>query len=117
MDKQKHGLRAQPSEGTSKINPCGDDEIGTLLRLKRYEQPPPGYFENFLREFRRRRCGESLLYQQLDATELAIQGSPVTDTPSNTEHESGFAKGLYTILQPNDFVAESHPVRDSLAAA
>src|SRR4030095_975815 len=32
-----------------------DNEIARLLRLKRYEQPPPGYFENFLYEFRRRR--------------------------------------------------------------
>src|SRR5438046_7066297 len=32
-----------------------DNEIAHLLRLKRYEQPPPGYFENFLHEFRRRR--------------------------------------------------------------
>ena len=32
-----------------------DDKIARLLRLKRYEQPPPGYFENFLDEFRRRR--------------------------------------------------------------
>jgi hypothetical protein len=30
-----------------------DQEIATLLRLKRYEQPPPGYFENFLHEFHR----------------------------------------------------------------
>src|SRR6201987_604033 len=28
-----------------------DSEIARLLRLKRYEQPPPGYFENFLHEF------------------------------------------------------------------
>src|SRR5215471_5611854 len=32
-----------------------DDRIARLLRLKRYEQPPPGYFDNFLDEFRRRR--------------------------------------------------------------
>ena len=32
----------------------GNDEISRLLRLKRYEQPPPDYFENFLSEFRRR---------------------------------------------------------------
>jgi hypothetical protein len=42
------------------MDPCGDDEIRRLLRLKRYELPPPGYFENFLHEFRRRRCDESL---------------------------------------------------------
>ena len=32
-----------------------DDRIARLLRLKRYEQPPPGYYENFLQEFRRLR--------------------------------------------------------------
>src|SRR5438552_11869610 len=37
-----------------------DDRIARLLRLKRYEQPPPGYFENFLHEFRRRRRDELL---------------------------------------------------------
>src|SRR5215475_1842785 len=38
----------------------GGDEIARLLRLKRYEQPPPGYFENFLHEFRRRQRDELL---------------------------------------------------------
>ena len=32
----------------------GNDEIAGLLRLKRYEQPPASYYENFLSEFRRR---------------------------------------------------------------
>ena len=36
------------------MDPFGNDEIARLLRLKRYEQPPPAYFENFLHEFRRR---------------------------------------------------------------
>jgi len=31
-----------------------DDSISKLLHLKRYEQPPVGYHEAFLREFRRR---------------------------------------------------------------
>src|SRR6187549_563495 len=37
-------------------------EINTskLLRLKRYEQPPPGYFEDFLFDFRRRQRAEML---------------------------------------------------------
>jgi hypothetical protein len=34
------------------MDPLGNDEIARLLRLKRYEQPPPAYFENFLHEFR-----------------------------------------------------------------
>ena len=37
-----------------------DNEISKLLRLKRYEQPPPGYFENFLHEFHRRQRDELL---------------------------------------------------------
>jgi hypothetical protein len=37
-----------------------DDEIGKLLRLKRHEQPPAGYFENFLHEFHRRQRAELL---------------------------------------------------------
>jgi hypothetical protein len=37
-----------------------DTEIARLLRLKRYEQPPPGYFENFLHEFHRRQRDELL---------------------------------------------------------
>ena len=37
-----------------------DNEIARLLRLKRYEQPPSGYFENFLHEFHRRQRDELL---------------------------------------------------------
>ena len=37
-----------------------DSEIARLLRLKRYEQPPPAYFENFLHEFHRRHRDELL---------------------------------------------------------
>jgi hypothetical protein len=37
-----------------------DNEISALLRLKRHEQPPPGYFEDFLHEFHRRQRDELL---------------------------------------------------------
>src|ERR1041385_6885116 len=37
-----------------------DNEIARLLRLKRYEQPPPGYFDSFLHEFHRRQRDELL---------------------------------------------------------
>jgi len=42
------------------MDPSGENHIAHLLRLKRYELPPPNYFENFLYEFRRRRCDELL---------------------------------------------------------
>ncbi len=37
-----------------------DNEIGKLLRFKRHEQPPPGYFDDFLSEFHRRQRAELL---------------------------------------------------------
>lgn len=37
-----------------------EENIGKLLRLKRHEQPPPGYFDNFLHEFHRRQRAELL---------------------------------------------------------
>jgi hypothetical protein len=42
------------------MDESNDNEITKLLRLKRYEQPPPGYFENFLHEFHRRQRDELL---------------------------------------------------------
>jgi len=42
------------------MNPINEEEIGKLLRLKKYEQPPPGYFDNFLHEFHRRQRDELL---------------------------------------------------------
>jgi hypothetical protein len=40
------------------MDPFGNDEIARLLRLKRYEQPPSSYYENFLHEFCRRQRDE-----------------------------------------------------------
>ncbi len=37
-----------------------EEDIGKLLRLKRHEQPPPAYFDNFLHEFHRRQRAELL---------------------------------------------------------
>ena len=42
------------------MDPLNEDQIGKLLRLKKYEQPPPGYFDNFLHEFHRRQRDELL---------------------------------------------------------
>ncbi|MCK9588201.1 MAG: hypothetical protein WC076_10920 [Terrimicrobiaceae bacterium] len=35
-----------------------EEQISKLLRLKRHEQPPPGYFEDFLRGFQARQRAE-----------------------------------------------------------
>ena len=35
-----------------------EEKISKLLRLKRYEQPPPRYFDDFLREFHARQRAE-----------------------------------------------------------
>lgn len=40
--------------------PLDDDKISKLLRVKRYEQPPEGYFEQFLRDFHQRQREELL---------------------------------------------------------
>lgn len=37
-----------------------EDNIRKLLQLKRYEQPPPEYFDKFLRDFQRRQRSELL---------------------------------------------------------
>jgi hypothetical protein len=46
------------------MDPFGNDEIARLLRLKRYERPPPDYFENFLHEFHRRQRERDELVRQ-----------------------------------------------------
>jgi energy-converting hydrogenase Eha subunit A len=42
------------------MDELNEKDIAALLRLKRYEQPPSGYFENFLHEFHRRQRDELL---------------------------------------------------------
>jgi hypothetical protein len=66
-----------------------DKEIGKLLRLKRYEQPPPGYFENFLHEFHRRQRDEllrqplwSVMWQRLSDSLFRLNLPSLTSMPA-----------------------------------
>jgi len=66
-----------------------ENEIGKLLRLKKYEQPPPGYFENFLHEFHRRQRDEllrqpvwSVLWQRLSESLFRFHIPSLTSYPA-----------------------------------
>ncbi len=66
-----------------------ENEIGKLLRLKKYEQPPPGYFENFLHEFHRRQRDEllrqpiwSVLWQRLSDSLFRLNIPSLTSYPA-----------------------------------
>ncbi len=66
-----------------------ENEIGKLLRLKKYEQPPPGYFENFLHEFHRRQRDEllrqpiwSVMWQRLSDSLFRLNIPSLTSMPA-----------------------------------
>ncbi len=66
-----------------------ENDIGTLLRLKKYEQPPPGYFENFLHEFHRRQRDEllrqpvwSVMWQRLSDSLFRLNIPSITSYPA-----------------------------------
>ena len=61
-----------------------DLNVSKLLRLKRYEKPPPGYFDDFLREFQRRqrvealrRPGWAIFWERIVSIAPTFPGSPV----------------------------------------
>ncbi len=65
------------------------NEIGQLLRLKKFEQPPPAYFENFLHEFHRRQRDEllrqpiwSVLWQRLSDSLFRFNIPSLTSYPA-----------------------------------
>ncbi len=66
-----------------------ENDIGTLLRLKKYEQPPPSYFEDFLHEFHRRQRDEllrqpiwSVLWQRLSDSLFRLNIPSLTSYPA-----------------------------------
>jgi hypothetical protein len=65
------------------------NEIGQLLRLKKFEQPPPGYFEDFLHEFHRRQRDEllreplwSVVWQRISRSFFQLNLPSLTSYPA-----------------------------------
>ena len=77
------------------MDPFGNDEIARLLRLKRYEQPPPDYFENFLSEFRRRQRDELLRQPPWRICFERAQGFAVQ---CNVRSLASYAAGIAAVL-------------------
>ena len=73
----------------------GNDEIARLLRLKRYEQPPPAYFENFLHEFHRRQR-EELLRQP--AWRIWFERAQGFVVQCNVRSLASYAAGIAAVL-------------------
>ena len=77
------------------MDPFGNDEIARLLRLKRYEQPPPAYFENFLSEFRRRQRDE-LLRQPL--WRICVRARARFRVPAQCPFLASYAAGIAAVV-------------------
>ena len=77
-----------------------DTEISKLLRLKRYEQPPPGYFEDFLHEFHRRQRDEllrqpiwSVMWQRLSDSLFRLNLPSLTSMPAAADSAADLRGG------------------------
>ena len=77
------------------MDPLNEQDIATLLRMKRYEQPPPAYFDNFLHEFHRRQRAE-LLRQPL--WRIALQRTQDFMFQLNVPSLSSYPAALAVVL-------------------
>ena len=103
------------------MDPFGNDEIARLLRLKRYEQPPASYYENFLSEFRRRQRDELLRQPVWRICFERAQGFAVQ---CNVRSLASYAAGIAAVVacvavisitiyqqpEPTQFAVQSSPV-------
>jgi len=65
-----------------------DDQISKLLRLKRYECPPKGFHEEFLREFQRRQRAALMQPTAWDVIRNFIQDRLLQLTPATYAYAS-----------------------------
>lgn len=91
------------------------DQIDTskLLRLKRYEQPPPGYFDDFLHEFHRRQRAELLRRPTLEILWDRI----LSIAPSFRVPQFAYAAIVALAITASVFIVNQKPAGTNLAAA
>lgn len=96
-----------------------EDDVSRLLRFKRYEMPPPGFHEDFLREFQRRQRLESMRpnwWQRFkEAVEEVLDRVRVPGYAYATVGLFAVASGAWIMSSDEIGVAGSQPV--ALAAA
>ncbi|MCX6966784.1 MAG: hypothetical protein NTZ46_03225 [Verrucomicrobia bacterium] len=75
--------------------PLDDQTLSTLLRLKRFEQPPPGYFDDFLHEFQTRQRMELL---RRPAWRIALDRLATLWNPNITLARFSYASASFAVL-------------------
>ncbi len=97
-----------------------DDEfkdLQRLLRLKRYETPPPEYFEDFLVDFHRRQRAE-LLKRPLWRLMLdRIEGAIPTFSPTRYAYAGACATAVAAAVIASSHILAGGPAGSTLAAS
>ena len=72
-----------------------EQTLSKLLRLKRHEQPPPGYYDDFLREFQTRQRAELL---RRPAWRIALDRWEAFSSQFFTVARVGYATASFAVL-------------------
>ena len=93
------------------------NDLQRLLRLKRYEAPPPDYFEDFLTEFHRRQRAE-LLRRPLWRLALdRLEGALPTFSPARYAYAGACAAAVAATVLASTHILTSGPAGGTMVAA
>lgn len=96
-------------------HPLDENQLQALLRLKRYEQPPPGYFDDLLQRVHRRQREELL---RRPAWQIALERVRAFFTPMRLDwsHAGSMAALLVAGIMAIQIVLPNRPSRSSQIA-